>query len=309
MKKIIFGITLLLSVFANAQTQSIKDGIKPPIQKDDNAQTPPAVIVRSIVKRIVDESKAQIIQPEDVDEIKTKVSDTRKSFVSEYPHNYIPKPVTRPFYLEPDSTDAPRLVRLSSGSITSLVFTDNFGNPWLIKARSFDPNIFTDGSDSDGGKTVAPTNILKLSPKIPYAYGNIVVELEGLGNPIIFMMAAGQSDETDIRIDARVVGKNPGAKPQAMVMDKMPDNDLNMSYFLDGIPPASALKMKTFGGKAEVWSLNGFFYVRTRMTLLSPRFLNHSGSADGEHVYKFEQVPSIFGSIDGRTTTLTISGY
>lgn len=310
-KSLFFALLIPLVVAAQQQPDLSKQGTKPPLKKDDELQTP-VPIIRSMVNAIVAESQAQIMSPQDTDSLKTTAAAARLANVSEYPRGFIAKPVSRVFDLDVDSSEAPRLVRLSSGSITSLVFTDNFGNPWLIKSRSIDCQQFNDNvceSKGQGSTQAAPTNILKVSPKTPYAYGNVVVELEDLPSPIIFMIAAGQSDETDIRIEARVAGKNPGAKPQVMLVEKVLDSDSSMGAFLDGVPPTGARKLKATGGKAEIWSLNGFFYVRTRMTLLNPSFLNHSANADGLHVYKYEQTPSIFGSIDGRTTTLSISGY
>lgn len=55
-----------------------------------------------------------------------------------------------------------------------------------------------------------------------------------------------------------------------------------MGFHLKG-----ARRLDVTGNKAEAWALDGALYLRTRVSVLSPAFKNHVGSADGMHVYKF----------------------
>lgn len=275
--------------------------------------SPPIPIVKDVVDSVVKEQQALILTPEQIEAIKKTTAKARETEAFQYPNKFIAKPVARSFYIEPDSTQQPRMVRLSMGTITSLVFSDINGNPWYVASASFDCALFDDGKACGrgaGAQPATPTNTIKLQPIRPYAYGNIVVELEGLPGPVIFMLSTGQSDENDVRIDARVSGRNPNAKPQAIAMDRMPEHDSVMGYILDGVTPQGAQRLKVTGGQADGWILNGALYVRTRLSVLSPAFTNHVGSADGMHVYKFFSViPNLLVSANGKTTTLFVSGY
>ena len=275
--------------------------------------SPPIPIIKSVVDDVVKEQQAIVLTPDQIEGIKRTTSKARETEPFQYPDRFIAKPVVRSFYIEADSTQQPRMVRLFQGTLTSLVFSDLDGNPWLIKAVSFDCSLFEDGktcgrNQNKGDNT--PTNIVTLQPMKPYAYGNIVIELEGLPSPVTFMLSTGQSEENDIRIEARVAGHNPNAKPQSLVFNKMPEHDPMMGYFLDGVPPQGAQRLKIGGGEAEGWKLNNALYLRTRLSILSPAFTDHAGSADGTHVYKFFSViPNILASVNGKPLTLFVSGY
>ena len=273
----------------------------------------PIPIVKGVVDSIVNEQRAIILTPDQMESIKQTTSKFRETEPFQYPNKFIAKPVVRSIYIEPDATQQPRMVRLFLGTISSLVFSDRNGNPWFISAVSFDCTQFDDGRTCKRGDdkgTSSPTNLVKLQPIKPYAYGSIVIELEGLSSPITFMLSTGQSDENDIRIEARVSGRNPNAKPQAIVIDKMPDLDPLLGYFLDGVAPPGAIRLKIEGGQAEGWTINGKLYLRTRLSILSPAFKDHAGSADGTHVYKFYSVyPSVLASANGKPTTLLVTGY
>lgn len=283
----------------------------PQIKASDLA--PKIPIVRGIVDNVVDEQRAYILTGEQIEKLKDTASNARKANVSPYPSGQIAKPVSRAYYIDADSAQQTRMIRLSAGIISSFVFSDTNGNPWLIKSVSFDCSLFSDGvtcQNNQQGKSSSPTNILKMQPIQPYAYGNVVVELEESGSPINFMLSTGQSTENDVRIDVRVSGRNPNAKPQIISLDRMPEHDMAMGDFLDGVAPQTAVKLQISGGKAEAWLLNGALYIRTRLSILSPAFTNKVGSADGLNVFKYYSVvPQLLASVNGKTSTLFVSGY
>ncbi|WP_454727984.1 MULTISPECIES: DotH/IcmK family type IV secretion protein [Cupriavidus] len=294
------GATLLAATAIAAQAQQ------------QPVTTPPVPIVQETVNSAVQEQRALVLTPEQIEQLKLGAANARKQMVTPYPQNKIAKPVSRPFYIDPDAVQPPRMVRLTSGWITPLVFSDTNGNPWLVKSVSLDCSLITDGvscGEQGASKGAAPTNIVKLQPKLMYAYGNVVVELEDLPSPLTFVVTVGQSDEVDAQIPVRVSGRNPNAKPQIIAMDRVPESDTSMGGFLDGVPAQGAVRLKVGGSGADAWMLNGKLYLRTRHTLLSPAFVNHVGSADGMHVYAFNRVyPSLLVSIDGKASALNISG-
>lgn len=307
----------LLALAATVRAQQTPPNQIPASARPVTAQdvSPPIPIIKGVVDSVVKEQQAIVLTPEQMEEIKRTTARARETEPFQYPNKFIAKPVVRPIYIEPDATQQPRMLRLFMGTITSIVFSDLSGNPWFVKSVTLDCGQFDDGrtcqrGGNAGSQQVQPSNIVKLQPLKPYAYGSIVIELEDLASPVTFMLSTGQSNENDIRIEARVAGRNPNAKPQPMVLDKMPEHDPVMGDFLDGVPPQGAQRLKVGGGIADGWILNGALYLRTRLSILSPAFTNHVGSADGMHVYKFFSViPTILASASGKTMALFVSGY
>jgi len=343
MKKVLGEMIILMVIFTSAQADSLLNGVA----GNDIPPELPIPIITKAVKGIVAEQGAEILDPESIEFIRKKSSAARKEGIYNYPDHFIAKPVNRPIKIEPNITQQPRLIRLSMGMITSLVFSDNSGNPWLVKSVDYDESLFKDPRGANSSSPTVPigvgeaagsvvssvsnssaqltpqsaaaseqsssnnsTNIVKIAPITQYSYGNITIELEGLTAPVVFILAAGQSVETDIRIDARIVGRNPNAKSEIISSRNLPDHDGCMSDFLDGVAPSAATQLKVSGGIADAWQLGTALYVRTRMSMLSPAFTDHVGSADGMHVYKFYSViPSVLASVNGVPTTLYFSGY
>jgi intracellular multiplication protein IcmK len=309
MKKASFYLMALLVVCTASAQQSGDFGSKQNAKVSD--LSPPIPIVKDIVDSVVNEQRAYILTPAQIDALKRSVSEARRANVSPYPSGQVAKPTNRAFDIEPGSRQQqPRMLRLWQGAITSVVFSDHSGNPWLIRSVSFDCSLFNDGgSCGNGQSSKQASNILKMWPMAQYAYGNVVVELEGLASPVVFMLSTGQSDENDVSVEVRVAGRNPNAKPQTISLEKMPEHDGAMGYFLDGLAPHGAVKLVVGGGDAEAWQLNGALYVRTRLSILSPAFMNRVGSPDGISVFKYYSVvPTLLASLNGKTLTLSVSG-
>jgi intracellular multiplication protein IcmK len=297
MKKVLFSAVLVLSALATrAQT--------PP------AATPPIPVIKAAVQEVVDKNVGMILTPEQIEAMKEAASKGQIATISQYPAGKIAAPVVRDIVIDPlQKQRVPRVIRLWAGIVTTINFSDTNGTPWLIKKTSFNRDQFSEGAEESGKREAS--NVFKIQPMKPYAYGNVVIELEGATNAIVFMLMAGQSDENDVILNARVVGHNPNAEPQAITLQKMPDLDSSIQYFLDGVPPGGAKRLKVAGGQADAWSYNGAMYVRTRLNILSPAFKDKQGGVDGVSVYKyFSVVPQLLTSPTGGSAgTITISGY
>jgi intracellular multiplication protein IcmK len=272
--------------------------------------------VREVVKTTVDAAGDTILSPSDVGRIKDSMMRARQRQVTpSYPGNSMPKPVSRTIAIDPDPAQQPKMVRLSQSTITSFVFSDLAGAPWIIDSRSFDPSMFSDGTtgcgqQAGGREATRPSNILNLQPCDPYAFGNIVVTLKGFPAPVVFMLATGQANEVDVRVSARVRGVNPDARAEIVQAESMPEHDSLMQDFLDGVPPPSAKALKMNAGVGQVWVHGGAMYLRTRMQVYSPAFRAHVGSAEGTHVYKFNRPePYVIVSAEGKPETISIAGY
>ncbi|NIF27710.1 type IV secretion protein DotH [Pantoea sp. Tr-811] len=221
-----------------------------------------------------------------------------------------PKPVTRTLALNLDPGVAPPIVRLSKGQQSSIVFSDYAGQPWMIQNVSINRELFSDGRDGGGqsGKagSVAPTNILTLDPATAAAYGNVTVTLRGLSTPIILILAAGQQ-EVDMRVDAKVPGRNPDAAA-SVAMLRMPSIDEALTYFLDGVPPKEANRLKVTGlDGVEAWSYGPNMYVKAKADAQYPAYTNAARSTTGVAVYRYAGLQnSVTFTTGGQAVTVFI---
>lgn len=215
------------------------------------------------------------------------------------------KPVTRTIPVNLDPGVQPRVIRLSRGLLTSIVFSDRAGNPWEIVGVRTNRQIFNDGHEGkqqDEGDR-PDGNVLMLEPLTTAAYGNVSVTLKGLPTPVIFTLATGQK-EVDVRIDAKIPGANPDAGDN-VVMEGPPGIDDALTAFLDGVPPDTAQKMRVEGASdTEAWMYEGHMYVRTKGAAQYPVYMSAARSTNGISVYRYEQFyDSVTFTAGGRAIT------
>ncbi len=202
-------------------------------------------------------------------------------------------------------------MRLSMGQQTSVVFSDYNGQPWFIQNVALNRESFDDGKQSSGqngqaAPNVAPTNILSLSPKSPAAYGNVTVTLKGLSTPIILILTAAQQ-EVDMRVDAKVPGRNPDSAATVNMLT-MPMIDGGLTYFLDGVPPKEANRLKVTGmDGVEAWLYKQNLYVRAKADAQYPAYTNAARSTSGTSVYRYAGMQnSITFTTGGQAVTVFI---
>lgn len=267
----------------NPPQQTVTKPIIVSAERLPKGTTPPIPIIEEFTNETVNSSVASVLTTRQIESIKSKAGASKKAQAYAYPTQFQPKPVQRTIDVPIEPTREPRMIRMLQGSLTTWVFTDNDGNPWLIEDVSFDQELFA--SPDIGGEKAS--NIVSIQPKEPYALGNIRFKLEGRSTPIIMRLSTGYSNTVDDRIDVRVEGKNPAYKPKVVAVKGIPSHDPNMSGFLDGQVPKAASKLKVSDNAGQAWMLDGFLYFRTQLTVLSPAFTNYAASADGVKLYKF----------------------
>jgi intracellular multiplication protein IcmK len=214
------------------------------------------------------------------------------------------KPVTRTLPINLDPGVSPPVLRLSQGSLTSVVFSDVSGQPWNIQYVRLNRALFSDGKEGQGAPQQEPTNVLALEPLTPTAYGIVSVNLKGLATPVILVLTAGQQ-EVDARVDAKVPGHNPDAA-DAVSFTSMPTIDVVLTQFLDGVPPKEARGLKVTGlGNTEAWLYQGNVYLRTDADAEYPAYLAAARSTSGKAVYRFNSRPnSVTLLANGRAATV-----
>ena len=244
------------------------------------------------------------LMPLTPDQIKTLKQgyDKRKKAVSESP-GVAPKPTSSSVIVNLSPGSTPPVIRLRAGFITSLVFLDSTGEPWPITAYDIgNPSSFNIQPTTPDGKT----NSMMIQASGTYQSGNLAVMLKGQNTPIMLTLLPGQQ-AVDYRVDLRVPGFGPNAKPTT---DALPQSsDPMLLTFLDGVAPQGAKAVKIEGGgDSQAWVYAHHLYVRTRLTLLSPSWISTMSSPDGTHVYQLTEAPVILVSDHGKEMKLKIEG-
>jgi intracellular multiplication protein IcmK len=198
------------------------------------------------------------------------------------------KPVVRTLNVRLDPGAPPPVLRLERGQLTTVVFSDSAGQPWIIKDVALNRDLFSDGHEgaAQGGQQSEPTNIMTVEPKAAASYGSVSVRLDGLPTPVIFVLAAAQR-EVDLRVDAQVPGHNPDAL-ETLAFGDLPSVDDSLVGFLDGVPPKDARPLHVNGlANTEAWLYQDSTYVRTDAQPEYPAYDSSVRSTSGRGVYRF----------------------
>jgi intracellular multiplication protein IcmK len=293
-----------------AYAQNNRTGSPPP-SPFAGLPPPPPPSSQSINRKVdsaVSDFKQSQLKRNQIREIKEINLTTQEAAMT--PYNTIAKPVTRTLMIDLSPGATSPVLRLSSGQLSSLVFSDLNGDPWYIDKVALNRNMFSDGSN--GGAAAEQTNVLTVEPMRAAAYGNITVSLRGLSTPVIFSLVTGQK-EVDFRVDIKVPGRNPDSVSRVNYADKMPTLDENIPYFLDGVPPREAKKLRVQGSGssiAQAWEYAGNMYIRTNADVQYPAYYSSARSTSGTAVYRFDKVyNSITLLHQGRAQTIGIEQY
>ncbi len=297
---------------ASASSHSAGSATQPPSKLGQQVSTPVPVVMPSVsantdgptvvyppADAIVEKAVRQIedmqLTPQQYERLKGIFIERQQQRAMPYVN--APKPVTRTLLVNLDPGVTPPTLRLSRGQQTSLVFSDVSGQPWFIEKVSLNRQLFSDGRATGAGQgggaagqSEPPTNVLSIESLTPAAYGNVTVTLRGQSTPLIFVLTTGQT-EVDMRVDAKVPGKNPDAEAQ-VTLQAAPSLDNALPYFLDGVPPQGAKRLRVTGLEgAEAWVYDQNLYVKARANAQYPAYFSAARSTSGISVYRYVGVP------------------
>ncbi len=218
------------------------------------------------------------------------------------PADVPPRPTATSMYVNLAPGATPPVIRLAEGFVTSLVFLDSTGAPWPLDAYDLgNPKAFNIAWDKKDNTLMVQANTL-------FTYGNLAVKLRGLATPVMLTLLPGQK-AVDYRVDLRVQGQGPNAKPSPLGEGVPYTEDVDLLSVLDGVPPPGAQELTLVGGSGQAWLANGKLYFRTRDTVLSPAWLASLSSADGTNAYEMVSTPMILVSENGKPVHLKVEGY
>jgi intracellular multiplication protein IcmK len=302
--------SLLLCAFGSlAQAQSTAPPPPPPLPPNNLAGGAPQVVYPSaaqISEDVIRNLEALQLTPEQTARVK-QLYLQRESF-NATPYIAPANPITRTVAVNLEPGVSPPVIRLSRGQQSSIVFSDVNGNPWMVKRVSVNRELFSDGFAEGAGanKDSEPSNVLALEPLKPMAYGNVSVLLNGLSTPIILTLISGQQD-VDVRVDAKIPGRNPDAGGTVSVTS-LPQINTDLPYFLDGTPPEQAKRLKVRGlDGTTAWAYRNNLYLRTNGTAQYPAYLDAARSTSGLSVYRYAGLHDMVTvTVGGRAVTIFI---
>lgn len=244
---------------------------------------------RSLVAEQLTEYELSQLTPEQI--YKLKQMQLEKDRINATPYIRTPNPVVRSIAVSLNPGETPPVIRVSKNMLTSIVFTDKDGNPWYIEKVALNRSQFSDAANLPQGGRSKQTNILTLEPNEAIAYGNVSVTLKDKALPVILLVTSGQPD-VDIRVDARIPGRNPDAvyTPGVSGVQVNANIDNDALAFLDGAIPGDAESLISSDGAAQGWKYNESLYVKTRLDLLHPNYMSRASTADGVNIYRFDGI-------------------
>lgn len=240
------------------------------------------------------------LQPQQVVQLHQQMDISQRA--AAIPANIPPKPVSTTLMINLAPGTTPPAIRLAQGYVSSLVFVDSTGSPWPVASYDIgNPGSMNIQWDGKG-------NILLLQAVKPYSYGDLVIRLVGLPTPITLELVSGQR-VVDYRVDLHVSGLGPNTK-ELPVGTALPGSASQLLLgVLDGIAPAGSRPLQVRGADAQAWALGDKMYFRTRLTLLSPGWVDTMVSPDGMHAYELTKTSSVLVSRYGEPVELKIEGF
>jgi intracellular multiplication protein IcmK len=213
-----------------------------------------------------------------------------------------PRQVVQTLSLDP--SDAPALIKMAPGHVTTFTILDSTGAPWPIQDIGW-AGKFELTTPEPGG------HVVRITPITAHGVGNMSIRLVDLITPVTVRLATG-IDEVHYRFDARIPRPGPLAKTPLIQyggLKAVAGRDDNMTGFLDGTPPKEAVRVSVIGadGRTTAWKVSDQLYLRTPLTLLSPGWDSSVSSADGMNVYTLNHAPVILLSDEGRMVRAQIA--
>lgn len=209
-----------------------------------------------------------------------------------YP-NPTPESTFQTISLDPGTK--PVELKTALGHVTTLSIVDATGQPWPIQDISWAGNFEVLQPESG-------SNMLRITPMADFAFGNVSMRLVGLNPPVILTLRT-ERKSVQVRADIQIPELGPnGVAPPIQRQITTTAGDSKLSTILEGVPPASANKLKVDGidGRTSAYEVDGTTYVRTPYTLLSPAWDSSVRSADGTNVYAMKFTPVLLLSDKGK---------
>lgn len=218
------------------------------------------------------------------------------------------KPVASSYTVDLSPGATPAVVRLGTNYVTSIVFVDITGERWPIVSYAVGNEDSFDVQDPDKDNKAKDGNALTVISNTAYGSGNISVFLRGLSTPVTITLVSGQK-EIDYRADMRIKARGPFAQAPEVSGDDITNGDPLLLGVLDGLMPSGSRELRSADSDVRAWSYGGKMYVRSRMKLQSPAWLQSRRSPDGMNAYVTKDAPVLVMTSQKGERLVRLSGF
>lgn len=210
----------------------------------------------------------------------------------------------------------PLRMGVARGYVSALVFVDSQGHPWPVVSIHN-----ADATQIQAIPSKALSNSVLLTPVAanPFVRGGIMVDLQGLDEPVPVMVRSG--GPADAILTVRVQGESPTAKlptPGGSTEDTLfghhvPGERSGLLHVLGGLPPNTKALPVVFTGEgralraAQGWVVHQRLWLRLpkNVTLLSPAWQRRA-SAQGWTAYEIPVISEVLVSRGGAIQSVSI---
>lgn len=185
------------------------------------------------------------------------------------PSGRFPNALTDSAHITLSASQRPEVLLTGPDTVSVMAFYDSSGAAWPIasyvigKPSSFQVYAMQEGS-----------NQLAVTPLIPHGFSNIIVSLVGESRPLVFEVRTNALN-THYRRDFTVEGNGPNAVPHPVTASAAEprvraSNDIMMAFATGTDIPGDAVRLSTDTPAVRAWRYDGFIYLQSRETIISP---------------------------------------
>lgn len=222
-----------------------------------------------------------------------------------------PLPVSSTGRVSLNAGATPHVLRLSMGTVTTVVVTDVTGAPWnVLKVVAGAREVLDIPKEEAGVKS----NMFTISPTDEYVSTNIAVFLEGAPGPAMMAVESNQR-EVDFRFDAVIQARGPSAVTPVISRGYTDSIPADLTAMVAGVTPPEAKPLKVLASDVpdvQAWVIGKRMYVRSRANVLSPpvpRDGKVASGADGTKVYELPLAPEVVVMHGGTVGRLRLGGF
>ncbi|MEJ6002668.1 DotH/IcmK family type IV secretion protein [Paucibacter soli] len=224
-----------------------------------------------------------------------------------------PKPVSVTARVKLSAGAEPHILRLSSDTVTSVIFNDVTGAPWnVVRVIAGAKDLLDISRDKDAPGT--KTNMFTIVPLDDHISTNVAVFLEGAPAPVVMVVATNQK-EVDFRADISVQARGPAAVMPAISRGLAESVSAELTTMVSGLTPAQAKPLKVVSSdfpEISAWVIGERMYVRSKANVLAPPVPKDgkvATGADGTKVYELPHAPEVLLMQGGSVGRLKLSGF
>lgn len=202
----------------------------------------------------------------------------------------------------------PQVVRVSAGTVSSLIFTDISGSPWVVeRVVAGKPKLL----DLTYGKKDGPSNMFTINPLAEQVSTNIAIFLEGAPAPIVMAVESGQK-AVDFRLDVSIQARGPLATDPAISRGFVDTIPAELNDMVAGVTPKNAKALKISASEisdVQAWVVGNRMFVRSRAVMLAPAPIRVATGADGTKVFELPHASQVLMSANGTPGRVTLTGF